>query len=69
MLNYGYFEADKYLEDKKMTKKLEKLKNFDGVQGPVLTIVMDGVGLAPDTVSNAVAGAYTPNLDALMKNY
>ena len=52
-----------------MTKKLEKLKNFDGVQGPVLTIVMDGVGLAPNTVSNAVAGAYTPNLDALMKNY
>ena len=52
-----------------MSKKLEKLKNFDGVQGPVLTIVMDGVGLAPDTVSNAVAGAYTPNLDALMKNY
>ena len=52
-----------------MTKKLEKLKNFSGVQGPVLTIVMDGVGLAPDTVSNAVAGAYTPNLDALMKNY
>ncbi|MBE6553290.1 MAG: 2,3-bisphosphoglycerate-independent phosphoglycerate mutase [Ruminococcaceae bacterium] len=52
-----------------MNKKLEKLTNFDGVKGPVLTIVMDGVGLAPDTVSNAVAGAYTPNLDALMKNY
>ena len=52
-----------------MNKKLEKMKNFDGVKGPVLTIVMDGVGLAPDTVSNAVAGAYTPNLDALMANY
>ena len=52
-----------------MNKKLEKLANFDGVKGPVLIIVMDGVGLAPDTVSNAVAGAYTPNLDALMKNY
>ncbi len=52
-----------------MNKKLEKLTGFDGVKGPVLTIVMDGVGLAPDTVSNAVAGAYTPNLDALMKNY
>ncbi len=52
-----------------MSKKLEKLNNFEGVKGPVLTIVMDGVGLAPDTVSNAVAGAYTPNLDALMKNY
>ena len=52
-----------------MNKQLEKLNDFGGVKGPVLTIVMDGVGLAPDTVSNAVAGAYTPNLDALMKNY
>ena len=52
-----------------MNKQLEKIAGFDGVKGPVLTIVMDGVGLAPDTVSNAVAGAYTPNLDALMANY
>ena len=52
-----------------MNKKLEKLNNFEGVKGPVLTIVMDGVGLAPDTVSNAVKSAYTPNLDALMANY
>ncbi len=51
-----------------MNKQLEKIQGF-GVKGPVLTIVMDGVGLAPDTVSNAVTGAYTPNLDALMKNY
>ncbi len=27
------------------------------------------MGLAPDTVSNAVKSAYTPNLDALMANY
>ena len=46
-----------------------KKSNFDGVKGPVVTIVMDGVGLAPDTISNAVAGAYTPNLDSLMANY
>ena len=52
-----------------MNKQLEKIAGFDGVKGPVLTIVMDGVGLAPDTISNAVAGAYTPNLDALMANY
>ena len=49
--------------------QLQKLNNFKGVQGPVLTIVMDGVGLAPDTISNAVAGAYTPTLDALMSKY
>ena len=26
-------------------KKLERLENFEGVAGPVLTIVMDGVGI------------------------
>ena len=52
-----------------MAQSLKKLSNFDGVQGPVLTIVMDGVGLAPDTISNAVAGAYTPTLDMLMEKY
>ncbi len=52
-----------------MSLTLKKSANFDGVKGPVLTIVMDGVGLAPDTVSNAVATAHTPNLDALMANY
>ena len=52
-----------------MAEALKKLSNFGGVDGPVLTIVMDGVGLAPDTVSNAVATAYTPTLDMLMKNY
>ncbi len=52
-----------------MNKSLNKLNDFKGVQGPVLTVVMDGVGLAPDTISNAVAGAYTPTLDMLMAKY
>ena len=52
-----------------MNKTLNKLTNFEGVKGPVLTVVMDGVGLAPDTISNAVAGAYTPTLDMLMAKY
>ena len=52
-----------------MAQSLKKLNGFDGVNGPVLTIVMDGVGLAPDTISNAVAGAYTPTLDMLMSKY
>ncbi len=49
--------------------KLNKLSQFKGVSGPVLTIVMDGVGIAPDTVANAVTGAYTPTLDMLMAKY
>ena len=49
--------------------KLNKLTSFSGVKGPVLTIVMDGVGLAPDTAGNAVSLAYTPTLDRIMKEY
>lgn len=52
-----------------MNQKLKKSARFGGVEGPVLTIVMDGVGLAPDTVSNAVKSAYTPNLDRLLAEY
>ncbi len=52
-----------------MNKILKKLDGFPGVKGPVLTVVMDGVGLAPDTISNAVKSAYTPNLDMLMEKY
>ena len=47
--------------------KLQKLTSFPGVPGPVLTIVMDGIGLAPANEGNAVAAAYTPTLDRLMK--
>ena len=48
---------------------LKKLKNFNGVEGPLLTIVMDGVGIAPDNGANAVAAAHTPTLDRLMRDY
>ena len=48
---------------------LEKSRKFNGVEGPLLTIVMDGVGLAPDNGANAVAAAHTPTLDYLMANY
>ena len=49
--------------------QLEKSKKFSGVEGPLLTIVMDGVGLAKDNGANAVAAAHTPTLDRLMKDY
>ncbi len=52
-----------------MSKTLNKLNNPIGVTGPVLTIVMDGVGLAPATEVNAVSLAYTPTLDMLMSKY
>ena len=49
--------------------KLNELKKSIGVNGPVLTIVMDGVGIAPDSEGNAVKNAYTPTLDMLMEKY
>ena len=49
--------------------KLNKSTKFEGVKGPLLTIVMDGVGIAPDNGANAIAAAHTPTLDMLMKNY
>ena len=49
--------------------KLNKSTKFEGIKGPLLTIVMDGVGLAPDNGANAIAAAHTPTLDMLMKNY
>lgn len=48
---------------------LKKLKNFAGTNGPVLTIVMDGIGLAPAGEGNAVSNAYTPTLDRLWRDY
>ncbi len=49
--------------------ELKKLNAFKGVDGPVVTIVMDGIGIAPEGIGNAVSGAYTPTLDMLKENY
>ena len=49
--------------------QLNKSSKFAGVEGPLLTIVMDGVGIAPDNGANAVAAAHTPTLDRIMKEY
>ena len=49
--------------------QLKKSTKFRGVEGPLLTIVMDGVGIAPANGANAVAAANTPTLDRLMKTY
>lgn len=52
-----------------MTKILKKANGKLNVEGPVLTVVMDGVGIAPDNAGNAVKLAYTPTLDMLAANY
>ncbi len=53
--------------------KLKELKfstnDSAAKQRPVFAIVMDGIGIAPDSDGNAVKNAVTPTLDMLMKNY
>jgi len=45
---------------------LKKLEKFSGRKGPLLLIVMDGVGLGKNYPGNAVINANTPVLDKLM---
>jgi len=51
-----------------MNLKLEKLKNFNGRKGPLLFIIMDGVGIGKEYNGNAVYKANTPTLDKLFKS-
>ncbi len=46
-----------------------KKNGFMPSDGPILLVVMDGIGISEATVGNAVKNAYTPNLDKLMKDY
>ncbi|MBU0571765.1 MAG: 2,3-bisphosphoglycerate-independent phosphoglycerate mutase [Candidatus Omnitrophica bacterium] len=51
-----------------MSLELKKLKKFIPREGPVLLIIMDGVGLGPADGTNAVYVANTPCLDQLFKS-
>jgi len=53
---------------KLITKKITG-SNEKEYTRPVFCIVMDGIGIAPDTASNAVKNARTPTLDLLMTKY
>jgi len=47
---------------------LKKFDKFNGRQGPLLLIIMDGIGLSERVTGNAVSAANTPMLDRLMSN-
>ncbi|MEN9352792.1 MAG: hypothetical protein RL318_117 [Fibrobacterota bacterium] len=49
--------------------KLEKSTRFKAPTGPVVTLVLDGVGISPREEGDAVKSARTPFLDSLMKDY
>ncbi len=48
---------------------LSKHPTFAGIDGPVVTVIMDGVGVNPNSKGNAVHHAHTPVLDRLYRNY
>jgi 2,3-bisphosphoglycerate-independent phosphoglycerate mutase len=49
-----------------MELSLHQLARFHGPKGPLLLIIMDGIGLGRQDETNAVYLARTPNLDRLM---
>lgn len=50
-----------------MDLKLKKLPNFEPRKGPVLLVIMDGVGFGKNDESDGVYLAKTPNLDKLLQ--
>ena len=48
---------------------LSKLKNFPGIQGPVVTIVLDGYGINANIEGNAIYHARKPVLDRCFQKY
>ncbi|MBP7341979.1 MAG: 2,3-bisphosphoglycerate-independent phosphoglycerate mutase [Deltaproteobacteria bacterium] len=51
-----------------MPLSLNKLQSFKGRKGPLLLIIMDGIGIGKKDESNAVYRAKTPTLDQLLKS-
>ena len=51
-----------------MSFKLGKIKNFSGRKGPLLLVIMDGVGIGKRDESDGVFMAKTPCLDELFKS-
>ena len=48
---------------------LKKHAAFPGIEGPIVTVVMDGVGIGASPLGDAVRDANTPTLDRLRERY
>ncbi len=58
----------KGIEGEHMTSlKLKRLKGYQRANGPLVTIIMDGVGIGKKDDGDGVHMAYTPTLDSLMQ--
>ncbi|MCP4668941.1 MAG: 2,3-bisphosphoglycerate-independent phosphoglycerate mutase [Deltaproteobacteria bacterium] len=51
-----------------MTPGLKRLQSFSGRKGPLLLIIMDGIGMGREYEGNAVYAARTPNLDRIFSS-
>ena len=51
-----------------MSLHLKTIKSFSGRKGPLLLIIMDGIGIGKNDDTNAVYLARTPHLDALFQS-
>ena len=49
-------------------KPLKKLENYNAPDGPVVLVIMDGVGIGQGDAGDMVAQASTPTLDWLKEN-
>ena len=57
-----------FQSDEDFMKPLEKHASFSGPEGPVVLVIMDGVGIGAGDAGDMVAKASTPNLDWLKEN-
>jgi len=48
---------------------LKKSEKFSGRKGPLVVVIMDGVGISDNNAGNAVKSAHKPVLDFLFSNY
>ncbi len=48
---------------------LKKHPGFRGIEGPIVTIILDGFGVTSNRTGNAIYDAYTPVLDRLFAQY
>ena len=48
---------------------LKKFAPFAGIKGPLVTVIMDGYGIARTEVGSAIAAARKPTLERLVANY
>jgi len=55
------------LEEPMSDMKLKRLAGYSEFAGPVVTVIMDGVGIGPQDESDGVYMAYTPVLNTLLK--